>query len=52
MDEFDAHIDAHIKNYTDEWDLAADFPPSDWLTYAEAKVILENEIQPNAIHVP
>jgi len=52
MDEFDLRIVAHMKEYGDDWDMAADFPPPDFLTHAEAKVILENELLPNAIHVP
>ena len=35
----------------DDWDMAADFPPPDFLTHAEAKDYLENELLPNAIHV-
>ena len=52
MDEFDARIDQHMADTGDDWEMAADFPPPDWVTHAEAKVILENEILPNAIHVP
>ena len=51
MDEFDARLDAHMKATGDDWDMAADFPPPDWVTHAEAKVYLEEELLPNAIHV-
>ncbi len=52
MDEFDARIAAHMQATGDDWDMAADFPPPDFLTHEEAKVHLENELLPNAIHVP
>jgi len=52
MDEFDARITAHMSDTGDDWDMAADFPPPDFLTHAEAKVYLESELLPNAIHVP
>jgi len=52
MDDFDSRIDAHMNACGDDWDIAADFPPPDFVTHAQAKVILENEILPNAIHVP
>jgi len=52
MDEFDIRITEHMKATGDDWDMAANFPPPDFLTHAEAKVILENELLPNAIHVP
>lgn len=52
MDRFDARIDAHMQATGDDWDMAADFPPPHFLTHEEAKVYLENELLPNAIHVP
>ncbi len=52
MDGFDAQLDAHMAATGDDWDMAADFPPPDWVTHAEAKVFLENELLPTAIHVP
>jgi arylsulfatase A-like enzyme len=52
MDEFDSKIESHMRDTGDDWDMAADFPPPDFLTHAEAKVYLENELLPNAIHVP
>jgi len=52
MDAFDARITAHMEATGDDWDMAADFPPPDFLTHAEAKEYLENELLPNAIHVP
>ncbi len=52
MDEFDARLDAHMAKTGDDWDMAADFPPPDWVTHAEAKEYLERELLPGAIHVP
>lgn len=52
MDSLDARIEAHMQATGDEWDMAADFPPPDFLTHADAKLYLENELLPNAIHVP
>jgi len=52
MDQFDAQLDAHMKATGDDWDMAADFPPPDWVTHADAKEHLENVLLPNAIHVP
>lgn len=52
MDAFDARISAHMEATGDDWDMAADFPPPDWVAHAEAKEHLENVLLPNAIHVP
>ncbi|MEP0640253.1 MAG: sulfatase/phosphatase domain-containing protein, partial [Roseobacter sp.] len=52
MDDFDARLKAHMKAAGDDWDMAADFPPPDWVTHSEAKEFLEKELLPNAIHVP
>ncbi len=52
MDEFDARIAAHMEATGDDWDMAAEFPPPNFLTHADAKEYLENELLPNAIHVP
>ena len=52
MDAFDARIAAHMRATGDDWELAADFPPPDFLTHAEAKAYLENELLPAAIRVP
>jgi len=52
MDEFDARIAGNMKQTGDDWDMAADFPPPNFLTHAEAKAHLENELLPNAIKVP
>ena len=52
MDEFDARIDAHMKATGDDWEMAADFPPPDWVTHAEAKEHLEKVLLPSAIEVP
>ncbi len=51
MDEFDARLVAHMEDTGDDWDMAADFPPPDWVTHAEAKEHLENVLLPNAIRV-
>ena len=52
MDRFDAELAAHMKANGDDWDMAADFPPPDWVTHAEAKEHLERVLLPSAIHVP
>lgn len=52
MDTFDARLAEHMKATGDDWDMAADFPPPDWVTHAEAKEHLEKELLPGAIHVP
>ncbi|MEM9707363.1 MAG: sulfatase [Pseudomonadota bacterium] len=51
MDDFDARLDAHMTATNDDWDMSADFPPPDWVTHAEAKKALEEELLPRAIHV-
>lgn len=51
MDEFDRLLDAHMRATGDDWDMAADFPPPDFLTHAEAKEYLEKELLPKAIQV-
>ena len=51
MDEFDRLITAHMAASGDDWDMAANFPPPDWVTHAEAKEHLEKVLLPNAIHV-
>lgn len=52
MDGFDAQLAAHMEATGDDWDMAADFPPPEWVTHAEAREHLENVLLPNAIHVP
>ena len=52
MDAFDARIGSHMAATGDDWDMAADFPPPDFLTHAQAREYLENELLPDAIHVP
>jgi len=52
MDDFDARIAAHMAGTGDDWDMAAEFPPPDFLTHAEAKTWLETELLPNAVVVP
>ncbi|MGB7182731.1 MAG: sulfatase [Burkholderiaceae bacterium] len=52
MDEFDARIQTHMDQTGDHWDMAADFPPPDFLTHDEAKVYLEEQLLPSAVIVP
>lgn len=52
MDGFDAQITAHMAAMGDDWDISANFPPPDFLTHAEAKVYLEQDLMPRAITVP
>ena len=52
MDDFDARFAAHMAETGDDWDMAAEFPPPDFLTHAEAKTRLETELLPNAVVVP
>ncbi|MEM7303029.1 MAG: sulfatase [Pseudomonadota bacterium] len=52
MDAFDRQLEAHMQATGDEWDMAADFPPPDWVTHAQAKEYLEKALLPKAIHVP
>ena len=52
MDDFDARIAAHMKATGDDWDIAANFPPPNFLTHAEAKEYLEKELLPSAIRAP
>ena len=52
MDSFDARIAAHMEATGDDWEMAADFPPPDWVTHAQAKAHLENVLVPNAVQVP
>ena len=52
MDGFDEALSKHMKETGDDWDMAANFPPPDWVTHAEAKAHLENVLLPSAIIVP
>ena len=52
MDDFDKQLEAHMQESGDDWAMAADFPPPDFMTHAEAKDYLDRELLPNAIHVP
>ena len=52
MDDFDSRITAQMQQTGDDWDMAADFPPPDWVTHAEAKAQLEADLLPRAIIVP
>lgn len=51
MDEFDARIASHMQATGDDWDMAANFPPPDFVTHAQAKKFLQEELLPNAIRV-
>ena len=51
MDDFDAQIATHMNATGDDWDMAADFPPPDWITHADAKKQLETELLPRAVVV-
>ena len=51
MDGFDTRIADHMEATGDDWDIAAEFPPPDFVTHAEAKAFLENELLPKAITV-
>jgi len=52
MDRFDAGLAAHMVATGDDWDMAADFPPPDWVTHSHARAHLERVVLPSAIHVP
>ncbi|MBD0865336.1 MAG: sulfatase [Rhodobacteraceae bacterium] len=52
MDCLDTELETHMKATGDDWDMAADFPPPDWVTHAEAREHLEKVLLPSAIHVP
>lgn len=52
MDDFDKQLQAHMLQSGDDWSMAADFPPPDFLTHAEAKEHLDKVLLPGAIHVP
>lgn len=51
MDDFDAKLTKHMDQSGDDWDMAADFPPPDFMTHAQAKEFLINDLLPRAIHV-
>ena len=52
MDAFDARIAEHMQTTGDDWEMAANFPPPDWVTHAEAKAQIESDLLPRAIIVP
>lgn len=52
MDAFDQAIAEHMEATGDDWDMAANFPPPDWITHKDAKDFLERELLPTAIRVP
>ena len=41
MDQFDADLTAHMAATGDDWEMAADFPPPDWVTMPKRKNILK-----------
>ncbi len=51
MDQFDAEIADHMAANGDDWDMASEFPPPNFVTHAEAKEHLEKVLLPNSIHV-
>ena len=51
MDQFDAQIASHMAETGDDWDMAASFPPPDWITHKDAKEYLEKELLPRAVVV-
>ncbi|MCY4446765.1 MAG: sulfatase [Rhodobacteraceae bacterium] len=52
MDEFDVKLDIHMKTTGDDWDMAADFPPPDWVTHAQAEEYLQKVLLPKSKNVP
>lgn len=52
MDGFDAQIEQHMAETGDNWEMAADFPPPDFLTHEAAADYLKNELLPKAVVVP
>lgn len=52
MNDFDAQIEQHMAATGDNWEIAASFPPPDFLTHEAAKDYLENVLLPNAKEVP
>ena len=51
MDQFDAQIAAHMVATDDDSDMAANFPPPDWITHKDVKEFLEKELLPRAVVV-
>lgn len=52
MQSFDGMIADHMAKTGDDWEMAASFPPPDWITHVEAKKLLETELLPRAVVVP
>ena len=52
MDSFDALIGDHMDANGDDWDMAVNFPPPDFVTLEAARDHLENVLLPCAIEVP
>ncbi len=52
MDSFDEMIAAHMEATGDDWNMAVQFPPPDFMNHEEAKNHLENDLLPRAIEVP
>lgn len=46
MDSFDALIAAHVDATVDDWDMAASFPPPDFVTHEAARDHLETGVIP------
>jgi arylsulfatase A-like enzyme len=51
MDNFDKQIERHMAATGDDWEVAANFPPPDFLTHEAAKDYLDKVLLPNAIEV-
>ena len=52
LQSFDGMIADHMAKTGDDWEMAASFPPPDWITHVEAKKLLETELLPRAVMVP
>jgi len=40
-----------MQDTGDDWDMAANFPPPDFVTHAQARKYLHEELLPNAVLV-
>lgn len=52
MATFDKQLEEYMLQTGDEWEMAADFPPPDFLTHEAADEYLKNELLPRAIASP
>ena len=50
--ELDARVLSNMEETGETWGLQMDFPPRDFLTYADGKDYLQNTVLPSAIEVP